>query len=98
DFHVTGVQTCALPISGARPASHFQPVDIHNLFTYTTEFAPGTGMYAARSIRILPALIQVPAGVFRSHARTRMSKHAPRSHSGLRSEERRVGEACVDGG
>src|SRR5690606_40009872 len=86
DFHVTGVQTCALPIS-RRP---FQPAGprkgLHLVLTpilvpHLAQFSPIDAVIA-----IVALIVGVLVGVL-----------AIKLSTGKRSEERRVGKECRSG-
>src|SRR5690606_40109501 len=92
-FHVTGVQTCALPIWG-EVLDGFRGVDDDQMWPVIAVLAgtPGrvprlgarvAGQPTLRAGAVLVMVQQVPALVRR--------RHAP-PPSGLRSEERRVGK------
>src|SRR5690606_39500781 len=80
DFHVTGVQTCALPIS---PPTTAPDVRGGGAFTVASDvFALGLLLY-----RLLTGLRAFPPVSFHHHS-------PPVSGFSHRSEERRVGKEC----
>src|SRR5690606_40266259 len=86
DFHVTGVQTCALPISAPRPA--------------TSRGAGGKTSRAARGCRARGGARRAAPSLDRSGAQLPPSsppRRARRRRACSRSEERRVGKECGGG-
>src|SRR5690606_39860128 len=87
DFHVTGVQTCALPISPSR-ASKRAPGDRKTSASATcvrsTSARPSTKLAERRRNRVT--------------ARPRDRRATPRIPATARSEERRAGEGGRGGG
>src|SRR5690606_40113271 len=77
-FHVTGVQTCALPISRRRPGGHSRRRAAHAAF--------GNRRTAATQL-----LVRSDRRDARAELRARLSR-AQRAIPRSRSEERRVGE------
>src|SRR5690606_40120992 len=88
DFHVTGVQTCALPIFGAYLSQPFRG--------RLQRLLPGNGFELSRSARANPPqrLRQACGGIVLLNARRAL----PADHAliygmvAVRSEERRVGK------
>src|SRR5207253_3904057 len=86
DGHVTGVQTCALPISSSFQPTGFAPRDFPVLWTL---HPCGVGW-----------LIPTAAAVFRTLLpiiESKLLRYAA-AGSDSRSEERRVGKECRSGG
>src|SRR5207253_5703742 len=93
DGHVTGVQTCALPIftwpNGARLALWIIP----NVETFAlNEPVPGGTGLAPDVINWAPRDYGNRVGIFRMMEV--MARHGVRGTVALRSEERRVGKGC----
>src|SRR5690606_40718875 len=85
DFHVTGVQTCALPISFPNPAPWASwRSDSRHLLGSAAGFAANriAGARAAVAARLLFGLCNQPGAL------------QQRGGLGIRSEERRVGKEC----
>src|SRR5690606_40960473 len=83
DFHVTGVQTCALPISGNRKAVGM----MLNLGEWLATRVLGTGEYAERRIDVA-----VPGCLGRLRQESRSKCQGCSLFQKCRSEERRVGK------
>src|SRR5690606_39750493 len=92
DFHVTGVQTCALPISGfARPArEHHRAVENRALLSDELLAILGSDRLLAVDARLQPEACPL------RRVRDDCLEVLPRLHDqgflALRSEERRVGK------
>src|SRR5690606_40784158 len=84
DFHVTGVQTCALPISCRRPERTRNPVSTD------TASAPSTSLSPARTRLALLALALGGFGIG-------STEFVAMGLLPQRSEERRVGKECRAG-
>src|SRR5690606_40486971 len=86
DFHVTGVQTCALPIF---------LTSLHGVFMTNTEIQSQSRLIEARK------LVKSPLNVRRTIARSGIEelKASILAHGLMqnRSEERRVGKECREG-
>src|SRR5690606_41032214 len=83
DFHVTGVQTCALPISGE--------VYLHNgewKFSAIGQSVSGDLGELCRQFNL-----ELPAEAFLKKAQA-VKTETPSAKSAPRSEERRVGKEC----
>src|SRR5690606_40434696 len=92
DFHVTGVQTCALPISAlAETATQtLSAVGVDNVVTVVGSLPagwPSEGPYDA--ILLSGAVPEVPSALLDQ------LKDGGRLAAVVRSEERRVGEECL---
>src|SRR5690606_40606268 len=78
DFHVTGVQTCALPISRTQPCQE------------ATDAQSGHGRSGTRNPCLLHAVF--PVGVRSCRIVSSLPESPIAPTPGLRSEERRVGK------
>src|SRR5690606_41784502 len=85
DFHVTGVQTCALPISGDLKLA----MKLQSMIDPLKDAVYGAGEPTGEAHGRMKAAMQV-AGVIRD-ATVRPPTHAPSAEE-MRSEERRVGK------
>src|SRR5690606_40942603 len=88
DFHVTGVQTCALPISLVRPLlsgfwtpRHLPPSKPHRVYCGKSWRGSGSGKIASDRSILKRLVANVEDWTF---------------HTLLRSEERRVGSGRMD--
>src|SRR5690606_40718240 len=89
DFHVTGVQTCALPIS-IPPFAHLDPPEAsHFADASSREMLCGSIEFTQRGILLSTAYIRVAGASFTLFA----TFHAAFNGLSQRSEERRVGKA-----
>src|SRR5690606_40897177 len=86
DFHVTGVQTCALPISGYSFMAF-----VVGLVSVIGMIGPIAMMRAHKSPRPPKFAGGAPRGLFAEMARC-LQQHRFRSLAVARSEERRVGK------
>src|SRR5690606_40322918 len=84
DFHVTGVQTCALPIS-SEAANSF-----HDATNVNTTAVTMPGHTSGRLILVSTAKVPAPS----SCAASSTSRGMPAKKLCMRSEERRVGKEC----
>src|SRR5690606_40531412 len=84
DFHVTGVQTCALPIY---PAPGGRPVRL------PVQARHPAGVQPMRMLWLIPALLLAGCSILPEAEELRVYQ-LPRSAPDARSEERRVGKEC----
>src|SRR5205807_5645272 len=86
DYKVTGVQTCALPISDVHGIPHlvWWNRDEQRLVEYGSSFA------AMRAVGLARGLRDTVVNLNEHH----LSKRAETIYEALRSEERRVGKEC----
>src|SRR5207253_8436186 len=92
DGHVTGVQTCALPISisGERPYASAARAALQDFRISAPSWRLDLDQAGARMALAEPARIDAASG-----ARLALSAHAAVSRGPIwRSEERRVGKEC----
>src|SRR5207302_5684361 len=88
DFHVTGVQTCALPIYGILAETADAVISVPEVFNYWLQ--PGridVGFLGAAQLDKFGNINTTVIGSDYAHPKVR-----------LRSEERRVGKECRSGG
>src|SRR5690606_39604020 len=83
DFHVTGVQTCALPIlkDGTRASWLSQPLQTSSTINASHVIVPA------------PFVLQLMQSV-KTNSYTFSKQRSGHSVPGMRSEERRVGKEC----
>src|SRR5690606_40571680 len=89
DFHVTGVQTCALPISLIL-ASFGTATTIDTLVVKNTDTDPGNAVHQYQ----FPGGLILPGPALMRTSLAENTAHLPDAHSSatIRSEERRVGK------
>src|SRR5690606_40212137 len=94
DFHVTGVQTCALPISNFKMVHEYPLGGKPPMMTHIFENAEGKRIIAAKGAPEALMAVSGLSGEQIQKLKQKIKELASEGYRVLRSEERRVGKEC----